>query len=163
ALRSQSLRRPTGEPVLLDGTLLRVDPATGNGLPGNPQYDAAHPSANAGRIIAYGLRNPFRFTVRPGTSEVWIGDVGWDTWEEVDRLTNPTPSTPANFGWPCYEGAQQAPAYAGLDQCTSLYEAGTAKGPYFAYNHANSVASGDGCSLTSGSVISSIAFAGNGN
>ncbi len=33
---------------------------------------------NARRIIAYGFRNPFRFTFRPGTSELWIGDVGWN-------------------------------------------------------------------------------------
>ena len=42
------------------------------------------------RIIAYGLRNPFRITVRPGTSEVWIGDVGWNTWEEINRIVAPT-------------------------------------------------------------------------
>ena len=36
ALRSQSVRRPTGEPVLLNGALLRVDPATGAGAAGQP-------------------------------------------------------------------------------------------------------------------------------
>ena len=34
---------------------------------------------NARRIIAIGLRNPFRFACRPGTSELWIGDVGWNS------------------------------------------------------------------------------------
>ena len=34
-----------------------------------------NPDPNARRIVAYGLRNPFRFTFRPGTNEIWIGDV----------------------------------------------------------------------------------------
>ena len=50
------------------------------------------------------MRNPFRFTFRPGTSELWIGDVGWNDWEEIDRILSPTDSTVENFGWPCYEG-----------------------------------------------------------
>ncbi len=41
ALRSQSLRRPAGESILLDGTVLRVDPATGDGLPDNRSGRAA--------------------------------------------------------------------------------------------------------------------------
>ena len=66
--------RPSGEPVRLNGALLRLDPATGNGLPDNPL--AGSSNANARRIVGYGFRNPFRFTFRPGTNEVWIGDVG---------------------------------------------------------------------------------------
>ena len=45
-------------------------------LPDNPL--AASSDANARRIVAYGLRNPFRFTIRPVTNDLWIGDVGWD-------------------------------------------------------------------------------------
>ena len=48
------------------------------------------PTANARRIVAYGLRNPFRFTIRPGTNEVWVGDVGWNT-VGGDRPASPTP------------------------------------------------------------------------
>ena len=101
ALRSQDLRTPN-DPTTLDGTIIRVDPATGAALPDNPMASSTDP--NARRIIAYGLRNPFRFTIRPGTDELWIGDVGWNTWEEIDRLVNPTDATVENFGWPCYEG-----------------------------------------------------------
>ena len=50
--------------VGLNGTILRVDPATGAGLPDNPMASSADP--NARRIVAYGLRNPFRITTRPG-------------------------------------------------------------------------------------------------
>ena len=32
---------------------------------------------------------PFRFAFRPGTSELWVGDVGWSDWEEINRILNP--------------------------------------------------------------------------
>ena len=86
ALRSQSVRRTDG-PATLDGTVLRIDPATGAGVPGNPFFSSS--DANARRIVAYGLRNPFRITQRPGTDELWIGDVGWNTWEEINRVVAP--------------------------------------------------------------------------
>ena len=160
ALRSQSPRRVAGHPVLLDGAVLRVDPATGNGVAGNPMYDPQNPSSNASRIIGYGLRNPFRFTFRPGTSELWVGDVGWGTWEEVDRMTSPTPANPMNFGWPCYEGEGRMSNYdaANLTICENLYADGSATGPYYTYNHSQSVVPGDSCPLGNGSVISAISF-----
>jgi glucose/arabinose dehydrogenase len=160
ALRSQSPRRVAGEPILLDGAVLRVDPATGNGVPGNPMYNSQAPASDASRIISYGLRNPFRFTFRPGTSELWVGDVGWNTWEEVNRMTTPTPSTAVNFGWPCYEGVGRQSGYdaANLNICENLYTAGTATSPYYTYQHGVSVVSGDGCALNNGSVISAIGF-----
>jgi glucose/arabinose dehydrogenase len=160
ALRSQSPRRPAGDPRLLDGAVLRVDPATGNGVPGNPMYNPQNPASNASRIIGYGLRNPFRFTFRPGTSELWVGDVGWGTWEEVNRMTSPTPANPVNFGWPCYEGAGHMSNYdsANLTICENLYSDGTSAGPYYSYNHSMSVVAGDNCPLGNGSVISAISF-----
>ena len=88
ALRAQSTRRPPGEPRLLNGSILRVDPATGAGVPGNPFFGSTDP--NAQRIIAYGVRNPFRIDVRPGTNDVWISDVGYNAWEEINRLPDPT-------------------------------------------------------------------------
>jgi uncharacterized repeat protein (TIGR01451 family) len=136
ALRSQSLRRPSG-PVVLNGAILRLDPVSGGPMPGNPLI--ANPDDNAKRIVAYGLRNPFRVTTRPGTSEIWIGDVGYNTWEEVDRIVSPT-AAPRNFGWPCYEGAGRQGGYDNqdLDSCETLYAAGTAVAPHYTYNHVGS-------------------------
>ena len=145
ALRSQDLRT-SGDPVSLDGTVLRVDPATGAGLPDNPL--ASNPDANARRIIAHGLRNPFRFAIRPGTSEVWAGDVGWNDSEEINRIVNPTDATVDNFGWPCYEGNSRQSGYDGanLSICENLYaQPGADTRPYFAYHHSNKVIPGETC------------------
>ncbi len=71
-------------------------------------------------------------TQRPGTDELWIGDVGWGTWEEVNRLTA---TGGRNFGWPCYEGAGPQSGYqsAGLTMCSQLYNtAGSVTAPYYA-------------------------------
>jgi glucose/arabinose dehydrogenase/PKD repeat protein len=157
ALRSQSVRRADG-PATLDGAIIRIDPDTGQGLPDNPFAASADP--NARRIVAYGLRNPFRFTQRPGTDELWIGDVGWNTWEEINRLTAPTGSAVRNFGWPCYEGAGPQGGYqgAGLNLCSSLYNTpGAVVAPYYAYKHSACVVSYPGCH-TGGSSITGVAF-----
>jgi PKD repeat protein len=108
--------------------------------------------------VAEGLRNPFRFTFRPDTSELWIGDVGAGTWEEIDRM--PSPTTFTNFGWPCYEGAQQS-GNSSLGLCQGLYAAGSSAvaAPYYAYQHGVPVVSGETCPTGNGSSITGIAFA----
>ena len=156
ALRAQSFQRPAGQPVLLNGAVLRVDPATGDAMPDNPAAGSSDP--NARRIVAYGLRNPFRFTIRPLSNDLWIGDVGWDTWEEINRQPSPTSSV-VNFGWPCYEGNSPQPGYqsAGLTLCSSLYSAGTATPPLLTYNHSAHVVANDNCP-TGSSSITGLAF-----
>lgn len=156
-LRSQDLRT-SGDPVTLDGAILRVDPATGAALPDNPLYD--HPDPNAQRIIAYGLRNPFRFTIRPGSNNLYVGDVGSIDYEEINRIANPTDATVENFGWPCYEGSTRQPAFdaANLDVCENLYgQSGAVKKPFFKYHHDAQVVSGDACPVGSSS-LSGVAF-----
>ena len=146
------------EPVTLDGAILRVDPVTGAAFTGNPF--AASSDANKRRIIAYGLRNPFRFDVRPGTNEIWVGDVGWNTWEEINRVASIGDATVENFGWPCYEGTGRQSGYdaANLPICEALYQvSGAVTAPTYTYNHSASVVSGDGCP-TGGSSTAGIAF-----
>ena len=157
ALRSQDLFA-TGDPVGLDGAILRIDPVTGAAAAGNPLIGDA--DVNARRIIASGLRNPFRFTFRPGTSEIWLGDVGWGTTEEINRL--PSLGAPVeNYGWPCYEGLIRQSNYddANLDVCESLYALGptAVTAPWFSYQHANKVVPGEGCA-TGGSAITGVSF-----
>jgi glucose/arabinose dehydrogenase/PKD repeat protein len=159
ALRSQDLRT-SSDPAGLDGAILRVNPATGAGLPDNPL--ASSSDANARRIVAYGLRNPFRITMRPGTNELWIGDVGWDSWEEINRLVSPPAAPVENFGWPCYEGDGRQSGYdaANLSVCENLYAEGTGAvvAPYFRYQHNDLVVPNDVCPR-GGSSVSGASFA----
>jgi PKD repeat protein len=151
SLRSQDLRT-TGDPVSLDGSIIRVDPATGAGLPDNPLAGSTDP--NARRIIAYGQRNPFRFTTRAGTGELWLGDVGWNTWEEINRISDPLGSL-ENLGWPCYEGAGRQSGYDGanLNICENLYgQAGAVTTPYYTYNHGSRVVANETCPTGSSSI-----------
>lgn len=159
ALRSQDILTP-GDPTGLDGAILRVDPATGAGLPDNPMASSSDP--NARRIVAHGLRNPFRITVRPGTDEVWIGDVGWNNWEEINRLASPTGAPVENFGWPCYEGDGRQGGYDGanLNVCENLFARGTGavEAPYFRYHHNELVLPNDVCPK-GGSSVAGTSFA----
>ena len=152
ALRSQDLRT-TSDPTSLDGSVIRIDPVSGLAAAGNPL--SASSDLNTRRIVAYGLRNPFRFTFRPTTSEIWIGDVGWSTWEEINRVLNPTDAVVENFGWPCYEGNPRQGGYDGanLNVCESLYgTAGAHTDPYFPYHHSNKVVATESCPTGSSSV-----------
>ena len=149
----------TSDPTSLDGALLRIDPDTGAGAPGNPF--ASSTDANARRIIAYGLRNPFRITFRPGTGELWAGDVGWNEWEEINRVVDVADTTAENFGWPCYEGTPRQPGYdaQNLPICETLYGQNNAvTAPYFAYRHSDHVIPSESCPI-GGSSIAGLSFA----
>jgi glucose/arabinose dehydrogenase len=157
ALRSQDLQS-SGDPVTLDGTLIRVDPMTGAGMPDNPL--ASNVDANARRIVAYGLRNPFRITARPGANQIYIGDVGWNIWEEINRIAITPGGSVVNFGWPCYEGVGRQSGYdaINLNLCENLYTQPSAVvPPLFTYNHSSAVVSGETCP-TGSSSISGLAF-----
>lgn len=155
ATRSQDIRT-TGDATGLSGSILRLDPATGAAAAGNPNIGSA--DLNTRRIVAHGLRNPFRFTFRPGTNEVWVGDVGWNTWEEINRVVDPTSGT-TNFGWPCYEGMTAQTSYdsANLPICESLYTGSGQTQPYYTYNHSADIVPGEGCG-TGGDAVSGLAF-----
>jgi glucose/arabinose dehydrogenase len=157
ALRSQDLRT-SGDRTGLSGTIIRIDPATGAALPDNPLYGLS--DANARRIAAYGFRNPFRMAIRPGTPEIWVGDVGWRTWEEIDVIPDPRTAPVRNFGWPCYEGNARQSGYdsANLTLCESLYaQAGAVAAPFFAYRDSTAVVAGETCANATSS-ITGLAF-----
>jgi glucose/arabinose dehydrogenase len=155
SLRSQSIRRPAGQPTVLSGTVIRVDPDTGLGKTDNPLGTSA--GTNAHRIVAAGLRNPFRFTIRPGTNELWIGDVGQNTWDEINRDASPT-SGVQNFGWPCFEGNATF-GLSGANACSGL----TNNQGYFAYHHSLRLTNDDPCPTANGTAISGLTFYSGGN
>lgn len=103
----------------LAGKILRVGP-DGRGLPDNPFWNG-DPDAARSKVWAYGLRNPFRVSLDPRTGALLVGDVGLDTWEEVDLVERPG----ANLGWPCYEGPEAQPRWRVEPVCRDL----VARGP----------------------------------
>lgn len=133
ALRSQDLRT-SGDPVGYSGTMIRISPDTGAALPDNPLYGG---DPGDDRIIAYGLRNPFRFTIDQANGSIFICDVGWNTWEEINYIPDPLATPIRNFGWPCYEGVGVMPQYyySDLPICNDLVDEGTATPPFYTYQH----------------------------
>ncbi len=160
SLRSQDLRTPeTGsDPTGLNGTVIRIDPETGEGWPGNPLAGSSSP--NERRIVALGFRNPFRFTLDPQTGEMYVANVGSSEYEELDRF-DPASGALFNSGWPCYEGGDRHYLFKtfGLPICEGLYsQPSLVSPPLFYYSHKSPIAPGDECSYSSGSAIAGPAF-----
>jgi glucose/arabinose dehydrogenase len=91
------------------------------------------------RLVAYGLRNPWRFSFDRANGDLYIGDVGQSAWEEIDYVPHGA-HTVSNFGWNRLEGRH---AY---EPSTALLGRGTYRGPVAEYPHAQ------GCSVTGGYV-----------
>ncbi len=125
------------------GKILRINVAS---LPYT--IPAGNPFAGGGgrgEIWANGLRNPWRCSFDRATGDLWVGDVGQGSWEEVNLLAPgaPAPAAPWNFAWPCREGVECG--------CTNAPCPGNCESPAFidpvhAYSHAK------GCSITGGYV-----------
>jgi glucose/arabinose dehydrogenase len=86
--------------------ILRIDPQPAKGEPYGIPND--NPFAREGEArpetLAYGLRNPWRFSFDRETGDLWIGDVGQSDQEEIDALRNSDVDSGANFGWSAFEG-----------------------------------------------------------
>ncbi len=101
----------------LCGKVLRLDPATGDGVPSNPHYNASNPRAPESRMWAMGLRHPFRMSLLPGSGSnnpadgdpgtIFVADVGWNVWEDLHIFDKGG----LNGGWPLYEGQTQLNSY----------------------------------------------------
>ena len=92
------------------------------------------------RTELIGLRNPWRFAFDVALGEVWIGDVGQDEVEEIDRVLLEPDEPPKNLGWSAFEGDRRVPE--GDDELAP----GEVVWPVAAYTH------DDGCSVTGGYV-----------
>jgi glucose/arabinose dehydrogenase len=90
-------------------------------------------------LVAYGLRNPWRFSFDRANGDLYIGDVGQNAWEEIDYVPRGAGSI-TNFGWNRLEGRHV------YDPSTTLLGRGTYRAPVVEYPHAQ------GCSVTGGYV-----------
>jgi hypothetical protein len=90
-------------------------------------------------LVAYGLRNPWRFSFDRAGGDLYIADVGQNAWEEIDFLGRGF-RAPVNFGWRRYEGTHL------YDPSTPLRSAGRYVQPVHEYPHT------EGCSVTGGYV-----------
>jgi len=134
----------------LFGKMLRIDPKPAgkrnftippsNPFVGKPANDA---------IWAYGLRNPWRWSFDRLNGDLWIGDVGQNTWEEVDHQLS-TSAGGENYGWNLTEGNHP-------------YNGGTPPSnwvpPVFEYRHLNNNCAIIGGYVYRGSAIAALAGA----
>jgi glucose/arabinose dehydrogenase len=131
---AQDLRSPLGK-------VLRIDPTPDEDrefqIPGdNPFID----EDGFGPLVwSYGLRNPWRGKWDPLTGDLWIGDVGEFTWEEINvGWAEDGSGRGANFGWSGFDG----PDRYNEDQVVTNHTP-----PFHAYEH-----DGQRCSITGGKV-----------
>ena len=122
---------PGGNGQSLDtllGKILRIDPNPSPAARRTPCPPTTRSSADAGarpEIWAYGLRNPWRFSFDRETGDLWIGDVGQNEWEEIDRVaaTNGRDAGKGvNFGWNRLEGDHTYRGDAPDDVVAPVYE-----------------------------------------
>ena len=89
-------------PDTLLGSILRIDPSSPDaGHSYSIPSDNPFISMNGFReeVWAYGLRNPWRFSFDQETGALWAGDVGQNSYEEVDIIRQGR-----NYGWNIMEG-----------------------------------------------------------
>jgi glucose/arabinose dehydrogenase len=136
------------------GTFTRIDVDGGSpySIPdGNPYFaSAANPctqgfgASECPEIFAWGLRNPWRWSFDRQTGEIWVGDVGQDDWEEIDKVENGQ-----NYGWSVYEGTNCYPP----GSACSFFGLAIPIDPITEYSHAQ------GNSVTGGYVYRGSGFA----
>ena len=116
------------------GKILRLD-VTGDDFAGDDLRDYAIPDSNpfaggggAPEVFAIGLRNPFRCSVDDQTGDLFIGDVGQNAIEEINRM--PADGAGMNFGWDEREGTQSYEGDADPSFVDPVAEYGHGSGPF---------------------------------
>ncbi|WP_293692160.1 MULTISPECIES: PQQ-dependent sugar dehydrogenase [unclassified Spirosoma] len=108
------------------GKLLRINPD--GSIPSDNPYQSG--SFTRRLTWAMGLRNPFSLAIQPGTGRLFVNDVGFGSYEEINDATLPS----KNFGWPTTEGQTNDPNFIS---------------PLYTYGHATGI-DGLGCAITGG-------------
>jgi glucose/arabinose dehydrogenase len=116
----------------LYGTVLRIDVDRQFPYAIPPDNPFVHDPDARNEIFVYGLRNPWRINFDPLTHDLFIGDVGEQSYEELNYVPAGPPAG-QNFGWSCYEG----PAIFNPSQCV---EGAEYTFPVYAYRQGSSCA-----------------------
>jgi glucose/arabinose dehydrogenase len=128
------------------GKILRIDI---NGTLGSRQYRVPKSNPFVGKaglneVWSYGLRNPWRFSFDRQLGNIWVGDVGQDRYEEVDRKVLSSTAAPngrgSNYGWHVMEANHCFHPSSGCSTSGKVL-------PITAYTH-----SGGRCAVTGGYV-----------
>lgn len=127
--------------------------------PDNPFVGATHfnglpvkPEEVRGEFWAVGLRNPWRINFDRDTGELWTGDVGQASFEEVDIITKG-----GNYGWAFREGAHQTPGTPSL-HVPDMPKGFVSIDPIWEYPHTGNSTSAD---YSGNSVIGGVIYHGN--
>lgn len=124
------------DPMLLLGKMIRID-VSGDALTIPSDNPFVNTPGVQPEIWASGLRNPWRFSFDRKTGDLYIGDVGQWSWEEVNF--QPASSKGGeNYGWSAYEGTHVYLPDVTIEQPVSM--------PFFEFSHQ------EGCSVTGGYV-----------
>ncbi|KAI9012214.1 hypothetical protein DFJ74DRAFT_771620 [Hyaloraphidium curvatum] len=116
------------------GKIMRIDPVTGAGLPGNMWFRPSSPLSNRARVHSWGFRNPWAVASHPTNPRLLaVFDPGWETRETL-RIVGPG----EHGGWPCFEGS--LPHLAG--RCNATVRAGIRR-RWAEYPHVD----GDNCMI----------------
>jgi len=125
----------------LSGKLLRLDAEHFCGrlhycVPSKNPY-AKSSNASQRLVLDYGLRNPWRYSFDAADGTLWIGDVGQNTYEEIDHATT---AGGKDFGWSCKEGR----ATYNSSRCSGRH----ITGPVYVYAHGSN--GSNGCAVIGG-------------
>ena len=146
------------EPGNVLGSILRIDPlgtSSANGAYGTPADNpfAGDPDA-ADEVFAFGFRNPFRFSFDRAAGDLYVGDVGQGSLEEVDVVVGG-----GNYGWRlkegsfCFEPNGAGPGFAfEADPCPGVPAGAELVDPVAEYNTSSSLEDNEGRAVVGGFV-----------
>lgn len=112
------------------GKMLRIDVNAGVGKYNVPKDNPFFGSATTrNEIWALGLRNPWRWSFDSVSGDLWVGDVGQSTWEEIDHVV-----AGGNYGWSTCEGFHK------INSTTDLCDTPGFRGPVVEHERAEAQA-----------------------
>ena len=155
--------RPSQNPADVRGKILRLDVSGGDDYPSDPlknfvippsnpvpTYNTNHPGTPLmgtiaagsvpalGEVFATGLRNGYRISFDRANGDMYWGDVGENTYEEVDFLKagSDVSGPPVDYGWPQLEATHNSTIFGAPHTTTNPFTGVTSLFPLQEYTHA---------------------------